>query len=413
MDRLRILSSFVALMVVVSWVAPMHAEPSPKWTDTSGKFSIVAEFVQVDGDIVVLRKADGQEVRVPMTKLSSPSRVQARKAAKAMGASDASSGSSETGAILDSPSVPFPEGMTCEQTVRYLADQSAIGNYRVLLDSLPAKFQADVSEVLRLAGKQIDPKLFSEVESTANRLVQTLKSKKSFVLGSPMIVQYSDKKFIPVYDAGVNVIAAVLATKIINPKNMQSADYNAMIEAYLKGLVPAGEKLSTALEEAGFPPLAVDNKMVKFNGSRLSSELKEMKFTVEAISESEAKVAVETNAKNNEEFKQEWYSWYRIDGRWVAGSEESWVRGIEQMKDALNTLSPEVQTKATEQLKNFNMQFLSKFEAIKSQQELDAMILPMMMMAGPMMQQMGGGGMPGGGMPPPAFGPDPNLPIEQ
>jgi len=178
------------------------AETSPTWTDTTGKFSIVAEFVGIDSDKVVLKKSDGTEVRVPLTKLSSVSRVRARKAAKEMGdsgtvtSSSTSSSSSveEVAEKSSGPVAPFPEGMTCEQTVRYMNEETAKGNHRVLIDGLPAKHRADVTEVIRLAGKQIDPKLFSEVESTGVRALKILRSKKSFILGCPMLEQYSDSR---------------------------------------------------------------------------------------------------------------------------------------------------------------------------------------------------------------------------
>ncbi len=402
MDRIRVLSSFVGLIAVISCVAPIHAEPSPKWTDTSGKFSIVAEFVQVDGDIVVLRKADGQEVRVPMTKLSSPSRVQARKAAKAMGASGAPSAGSDTAPVTPSIAVPFPEGMSCQQTVQYLIDESATGNHRVLFNSLPAKHRGDLSEIMQLAGKQLDPKLFAAIESSSDRVVKLLKSKKQLILGSQMLAQFNTSQYTGVYDAGVNMLDAVVATEIINPKRLQSTDPGDLLGLYLKKLTPASEKLMQAMTEAG-----IDTQQ----GGMTS--LKDIKFTVEEKSSTEAVVTIDNAGKKQPS------DWVQVDGRWVANDlVQEWDMNMQKVRASINGLTTEKQTQAIEQMKVFDSQFIAKFEAVKTQQELDAMILPMMMMAGPMMQQMGGGGMPrgtmpDGGMPPPAFGPDPNVPIEQ
>lgn len=44
------------------------------WSDASGKFSIEAELVEVAGGQVVLRKADGAEIRLPLAKLSAADR---------------------------------------------------------------------------------------------------------------------------------------------------------------------------------------------------------------------------------------------------------------------------------------------------------------------------------------------------
>ena len=40
------------------------------WTDTTGKFSVTAELVEVRGDKVVLRREDGKQITVPLAKLS-------------------------------------------------------------------------------------------------------------------------------------------------------------------------------------------------------------------------------------------------------------------------------------------------------------------------------------------------------
>jgi thiol-disulfide isomerase/thioredoxin len=44
------------------------------WTDASGKFSVTAEYVGVKGGKVLLRDADGQEISVPLAKLSDADR---------------------------------------------------------------------------------------------------------------------------------------------------------------------------------------------------------------------------------------------------------------------------------------------------------------------------------------------------
>ena len=407
MNRNRIFAFLFGVLATFSWVSMTFAETSPTWTDLSGKFKIVAEFVQVDGDIVVLRKADGTEVRVPMTKLSSPSRVQARKAAKAMGGSGVSSGAStetsDTATTISSPAVPFPEGMTCQQTVQFLIDESAKGNQRVLFDSLPTKHRGDLTEIMQLAGKQLDPKLFAAIESSSDRVIKLLRSKKQLILGSQMLAQFNTSQYTGVYDAGVNMLDAVVATEIINPKRLQSGDPGVLIGVYLKKLTPASEKLMQAITEAG----------IEIPQQAGMTNLKDIKFTVEEKSSAEAVVTID-----NAEKKQP-SDWVLVDGRWVQNDiVKEWDSTMQKVRDGLNALTEENQSQVIEQMKMFDSQFIAKLEAVKTQQELDAMIVPMLMMAGPMMQQMGGGGMPGGAMPgggiaPPAFGQDPNLQNEQ
>jgi len=58
----------VVALTIVMVQAAICAERT--WTDSSGKFSIDAELVEVDGKTVVLKKADGEEVKVPLDRLS-------------------------------------------------------------------------------------------------------------------------------------------------------------------------------------------------------------------------------------------------------------------------------------------------------------------------------------------------------
>ncbi|TWT78506.1 Thiol-disulfide oxidoreductase ResA [Posidoniimonas polymericola] len=55
------------------------------WTDVSGRFAIEAELVDVSDDVVRLRKADGEEVSVPLNRLSKPDREFLTDGAKAAG----------------------------------------------------------------------------------------------------------------------------------------------------------------------------------------------------------------------------------------------------------------------------------------------------------------------------------------
>ncbi len=52
------------------------------WTDASGNFSVEAELVELDEQVAVLRKADGEQIRVPIARLSPASQQQAMALAK-------------------------------------------------------------------------------------------------------------------------------------------------------------------------------------------------------------------------------------------------------------------------------------------------------------------------------------------
>lgn len=56
------------LTIVICGQLLLAARPSwaRKWSDAGGKFSVEAELVEVTADKVVLRKADGSEITVPL-----------------------------------------------------------------------------------------------------------------------------------------------------------------------------------------------------------------------------------------------------------------------------------------------------------------------------------------------------------
>lgn len=67
----RPLRLFVAVLLLLGAAArPSAAGETRTWTDRTGKFRIEAEFVGVEDGAVTLRKEDGEEIEVPLDKLS-------------------------------------------------------------------------------------------------------------------------------------------------------------------------------------------------------------------------------------------------------------------------------------------------------------------------------------------------------
>jgi formylglycine-generating enzyme required for sulfatase activity len=62
--RLFAIGITIALLAGTAWGVERT------WTDTTGKFSVTAELVEVRGDKVVLRREDGKQITVPLAKLS-------------------------------------------------------------------------------------------------------------------------------------------------------------------------------------------------------------------------------------------------------------------------------------------------------------------------------------------------------
>ena len=74
MNRYQIaLVKLILFAVVCGWSMPLPAQDSPErvWKDKSGKFSVKARLIKVDGNTVFLRRSDnGKTAKVPLGKLS-------------------------------------------------------------------------------------------------------------------------------------------------------------------------------------------------------------------------------------------------------------------------------------------------------------------------------------------------------
>jgi hypothetical protein len=77
---------YVACIVVLGLLVAVVSPAAPrKWTDDTGRYSVEAELVDVKDGKVVLRKADGTTVEVPLDKLSAADREYLRQAKAAEG----------------------------------------------------------------------------------------------------------------------------------------------------------------------------------------------------------------------------------------------------------------------------------------------------------------------------------------
>jgi len=75
------------LLLVLFLAVPLHAR---EWTDASGRFSIEAELVRIEGQSVLLRKEDGETIRVPVARLSSKDRAFVKKSSSTVDSPESS-----------------------------------------------------------------------------------------------------------------------------------------------------------------------------------------------------------------------------------------------------------------------------------------------------------------------------------
>ncbi len=69
----------IAGLLVLAWTVSSPGAETRKWTDSSGTFSVEAEFVELADGNVLLKKQDGTKIKLPLDKLSSKDQEAARR----------------------------------------------------------------------------------------------------------------------------------------------------------------------------------------------------------------------------------------------------------------------------------------------------------------------------------------------
>lgn len=230
----------VCLVVGIATLTPFVLSQSvcaETWSDTTGKFTIQAEYAGISGTDLVLRKPDGTKIKVPIRKLSLESRAQAKAmydkqkaglvptngtSVPATTAASAPSSYRPAPRALNfapptpptiSPMPAFPADASLPETLAYVRDQALAGHLEVFWHALAADMQAvaDTPEVRDAMRTQIKDgaEMTKSMVSVVDKLTEVLATKKQFIMNSPMLAQVPPQ-FMPFikqgYDPAVGLI---------------------------------------------------------------------------------------------------------------------------------------------------------------------------------------------------------------
>lgn len=218
----------VVILVAVGFVVPEKGF-AETWSDATGSFSVEAKFVGISGKDVVLQKADGKTINVPIARLSDTSRAQAKrlyelsKGAPAGGAPVAAMAAGDNTAQYKPkprqlnftpptppviPSLtPYPENASLQQAWEHVRDQALAGRLEVFWQALPDDMQvfADGQEIRERLRPYAENKfaISPEMIDVVNKLTELLITKKKFLLNSPILAQ-APPQFQPLIKQGYN-----------------------------------------------------------------------------------------------------------------------------------------------------------------------------------------------------------------
>jgi hypothetical protein len=279
---------------------------SEKWTDSTGTKTLEAEFIQLDGIQLKLKKSDGAEVVIPLYKLDDASRLQARKLAKAKAAPIAPTGEGAKPAFLatplnlsDSP-VEFPKDSTIQQFLSIVTQEYEAKNFMVAWDGLPIQYQKDLDSFKQVAIGTIDPATMKEISKTRANLIDALRTKKNWILSSKEL-QLDEETLETVsglYDPIVDLLETLLPNDAWDVSAITNTKSRDLVKLAIENLSPKVERLMKELPDA---------EQFQFS---MADYTKSMKAKGRSATEAEVTASAFGQPPQTS-------IWVRVDGRWI------------------------------------------------------------------------------------------------
>jgi hypothetical protein len=379
--RARFASLMLATGVATfSLLAPnVFGQKADNWTDSTGEKTVVAEFVKLEGIKLTLRKADGKEIVLPLSKLDDKSRLKARAMAKDAGesvssstdssSSDGSSSGSKSSTKSTEP-VAFPSNPTAQEFMDIVIRELKNDNSVVIWDALPASKQKEVQEVVKLASTRIEQKTLNLIKKFRGELLTTLKSKKQFVLNSKSLPIPPDQKPILAksYDSIVGMIEAYIPIEWMDVSYLQNSEVRDMLSSYLDNLASKANALQRSLPDDSPFKAMLMSKPQSASVESLSSNSANVTFVIPGAPSAPVKFVLS-------------------EGRWLPeGMVSSWGQAMTQAKGVLETANPKQIHTQVGQALLFANGLLGAISTAETQEEFDERIVELMGMA-----NMGGG----------------------
>jgi SLA1 homology domain 1, SHD1 len=329
MKALKTFSVFaVSFCVLFSTASAQLDKQATSWADSSGQFRIEATFVRLDGSNVILRKADGKEISVPLTRLSSESQKMAKEASRTAPAKPTAPAMAPAMASTPGAAIAVPANLDAQQFCDFVFGQIKQDKAIVVWDALPASYQKDVQEIVGLALQKIDPSMIQPVMQVRNNVLQILRSKKEFILNNNMVkMAMPDPAVVSkVYDPAVDLIDAYLSKELVEVSKARSSELRTLLESYTSNI-----SKKAAAVEAAIPP---ESQIAK---SYNASNWKNFTYKVESTAADAAVLTMEVPGQPTQIIELT-----KVEGRWVpADMAKDWDKNMAEAKGELEKLTPE------------------------------------------------------------------------
>ena len=190
------------LPVVLTLLGLQATAFSETWTNLQGTRSVEGKMIGQWGDTIVLVLNDGRWVSVEMNDLRAESRIQADEISeqlarqRAMRVQELQAQAAEASAPAPDP-LPQPPaapayqkptaGMSAEETIAALREQTQAGHPIVLFDLLPPSYQSDMESLVQQAIGKIDPAAWNAVTRSLHDIGDLIVTHQNWVLSHPRL----------------------------------------------------------------------------------------------------------------------------------------------------------------------------------------------------------------------------------
>jgi hypothetical protein len=340
----------LASLMTLAGSIPASAET---WTDNTGKYQVVGDFLALRDDVVYLRKENGVTIAVPMERLSAASQQLARQLATAPRTAPGAAPAPVPGTT---PATTPALDATPDAEIRVLMGRLQSGDFGALWDSLPPSYQTDINEVVQTFGQNMDADIWNAGKRVVDKAVLVLRDKKQFILGYPALQQPAinlaavDKN----WDVVVGLLDAIVRSELTDLNKLKEFDGASFMGGSGKEIGDRLGALAKALEE-DVDPASLPVPM-EFPGLETvpMPDFANVKISTVQVDGDTAVLRME-----QPDGKIEDHQAVRVEGKWLPKEMvDGWNEGIEQSRLFLTTIMPE-------QLKEVKPTLLSPLSPVK------------------------------------------------
>lgn len=345
---------FIASVATSPSILAQDATESYKWTDISGSRTIDAKFVRLEGESVVLEKADGSEVTVPLNKLNLKSQAQAKRLAnpkafekqpnssatmKPKPSTDTSAADKPAEAPADSAGeaatrASLPKDITAAETLKIIISELDKENYGILIDTMTPEQTQVLKEIFSTASTKLNKSSFDSIKSLLKRSGKVMGEKKEFIMNYPKLPSEVKPRLSAHYDTVVGLVNDMVASSV--------ADYKAWTEGDIEKLLPVMMKLADVY---GTKFIETEKKLNPNTPANMSSFIAVWgaAVTKETLKSGKVRIVNENGNQAQLEFVSanggtESINLERVQGRWLAVETDLTRASLEQANQQLTQI---------------------------------------------------------------------------